>query len=75
MKNIIVGILLIILGGHLMIHRWKIARQNMEFQNKTFRLHFGEKEIRSTSYLNLFGGILLIILGILSLTGVYELKW
>lgn len=74
MKDIVVEIVSIIFGAFIVINRSQWSRKAIEFQNKKFGFHFGEKEVRATVFVYLLVGSAFIIMGILSIFGILEPK-
>jgi hypothetical protein len=74
MENIIYG-LFFLLGGCLMLYFLKpLARLTIETQNKFWGFHFGNREIKNTSFIILVVGIGFLVAGLLSLFQIIQFK-
>ena len=65
------GIVLIIAGLSIAFFRKGYARKIVEFQN-SIGFHFGQKIVKIDEWLGLAFGLLLVVLGFLSIFGI---KW
>ena len=74
MNKILFGLLAITAGSYIVVFRSRRARYDIEFQNKTFGFHFGEKDIRRTTYVYAVIGIALVGMGIMIMLGIIEPK-
>lgn len=74
MKDIIIGIVLIVAGTSVIIRRSHWARKTIDDQNRIFGFHFGKKEIQVTRYVGILVGSGFIIFGILALAGIFDFK-
>lgn len=74
MKDIVIGVILIIVGVFIVIRRAQWARKAIEDQNKIFGFHFGKKDVRATAGVGLLVGCAFIIVGTLALVGVFNFK-
>lgn len=54
------------------LHRKKIARDVIEYQNRTWGFHFGEREIRASEFVIVVTGITIVLLSALSLLGLIK---
>ncbi len=71
MNNHLSAIVLVIIGLIIIYFRKKIAIYQVDFQNKVFRRHYGEKEIRANEWLFPLLGLIFIGMGILNLLGIF----
>jgi len=64
MKTVLGSGIWIILGLGLIIFRKWYAREIIEFQNRTFGFHYGEKAVVSAEWVILLCGFLFIVSGL-----------
>jgi hypothetical protein len=73
MENSIVGLICIIVGLGLVIFHKTFAYKSIMSQNK-FGFHFGNREIRGASVYSIIGGLLLMIVGLLTMFKLISFK-
>ncbi len=71
-ENIIIGIIIMAIGVGSVIFRRPFIQYIVSFQNKAFGFHFGQRTIDLHAWFAIPFGILLTIIGLLSLIGVIE---
>lgn len=67
MERVIAGMIAIVVGLAIIIFSKRFVRNSIEFQNKAFGFHFGDKEIKAGDRSAPFIGIAFIVMGILTL--------
>ena len=72
MKQLTVGIVLLLLGGASIAYRNKLAQQTIDGQNRIFHFRLGKRNLKATERTNLICGLILIVLGILTITGKFH---
>lgn len=70
MEKVILGSITIIIGCIIIIFRDRFVCSSIEFQNRAFGFHFGEKEIKAGKRSAPIIGVAFIIMGVLTLVGV-----
>ena len=74
MDKIVLGSLITVGGCAAIIFRKQWARSRVVSQNRTFGLHFGEKQIGVNELVFLLFGLILVVAGILTMLGVVRWK-
>ena len=71
-NQIIEGLICVIAGICVIIFRDKLARYIIEFQNKSFKFHYGKTEIDGAKFICILGGDFVIVLGCLAMLGIID---
>lgn len=73
-KEPIIGIISILAGSLAIIFRSRLANNLVEFQNRVWGFHFGEKEIKANKILLPLFGVCAIAIGLLFLFQIIHFK-
>lgn len=67
MKSILEPILAVSVGALLVFVRRSFAKNTIAFQNKVWKMHYGDREIKASEFVILVVGILLIAVGLFNI--------
>jgi hypothetical protein len=73
MSQSILGCIAVVAGICIIVARKRLARESMAFQNKVFKFHFGEKEVKASEFVVIVSGVGFIVLGALAMLNI--VKW